>query len=63
MRAALLKSNQETWAMMEERRKLSASIAHDLRTPITVVKGYTEYLSHNVPSGRITQEKNVGYAP
>ena len=32
--------------MMEERRKLSASIAHDLRTPITVMKGYTEYLSH-----------------
>ena len=60
MRAALLKSNQETWAMMEERRKLSASIAHDLRTPITVVKGYTEYLSHNVPSGRITQEKMLG---
>ena len=25
--------------MMEERRKLSASIAHDLRTPITVMKG------------------------
>ena len=40
MRAALLKNNQETWAMMEERRKLSASIAHDLRTPITVMKGY-----------------------
>ena len=48
MRAALLKNNQETWAMMEERRKLSASIAHDLRTPITVMKGYTEYLSHTV---------------
>ena len=57
MRAALLKSNQETWTMMEERRKLSASIAHDLRTPITVMKGYTEYLSHNVPLGRISEEK------
>ena len=57
MRAALLKSNQETWSMMEERRKLSASIAHDLRTPITVMKGYTEYLSHNVPLGRISEDK------
>ena len=55
MRAALLKNNQETWAMMEERRKLSASIAHDLRTPITVMKGYTEYLSRNVPLGRISE--------
>ena len=57
MRAALLKNNQETWAMMEERRKLSASIAHDLRTPITVMKGYTEYLSRNVPLGRISEDK------
>ena len=43
--------------MMEERRKLSASIAHDLRTPITVMKGCTEYLSHNVPLGRISEDK------
>lgn len=43
--------------MMEERRKLSASIAHDLRTPITVMKGYTEYLSYNVPLGRISEGK------
>ena len=34
-----------------------ASIAHDLRTPITVMKGYTEYLSHNVPLGRISEDK------
>lgn len=57
MRQALLKSNQEAWAMMEERRKLNASIAHDLRTPITVMKGYTEYLSHNIPLGRISEAK------
>lgn len=57
MRSALLKSQQETWTLMEERRKLSASIAHDLRTPITVMKGYTEYLSHNVPLGRISENK------
>lgn len=46
--------------MIEERRKLSASIAHDLRTPITVMKGYTEYLSHNVPLGRISEDKLMG---
>ena len=57
MREALLKSNKETWSMMEERRKLSVSIAHDLRTPITVMKGYTEYLSRNVPLGRISEKK------
>lgn len=57
MRGALQKSNQETWSMMEERRKMNASIAHDLRTPITVIKGYTEYLAHNVPLGRISENK------
>lgn len=60
MRASLQRNNQEMWEMMEERRKLNASIAHDLRTPLTVMKGYTEYLSINVPLGRISQTKLTG---
>ncbi len=59
MRSALQKNNEDMWSMMEERRKLNASISHDLRTPITILKGYTEYLSHNVPLGRISQSKLV----
>ena len=55
MRGDLLISQRETLALMEERRNLNASIAHDLRTPITVMKGYTEYLSHNIPLGRIPE--------
>ena len=57
MRFSLLKNNQEMWKMMEDRRQLNASIAHDLRTPLTVVKGYTEYLSCNVPLGKISKTK------
>lgn len=57
MRSSLQKNNQEMWAAMEERRKMNASIAHDLRTPLTVMKGYTEYLSHNVPLGKIGEAK------
>lgn len=60
MRASLQKNNQEMWSMMEERRKLNASIAHDLRTPLTVMKGYTEYLSINVPLGKINEAKLTG---
>lgn len=59
MRSCLQKNNQEMCAMMEERRKLNASIAHDLRTPLTVMKGYTEYLSRNVPLGRISETKLI----
>lgn len=57
MRSCLQSNNQEMWDMMEQRRKLNASIAHDLRTPLTVMKGYTEYLSHNVPLGKISETK------
>lgn len=60
MRFSLQKNNQEMWAMMEERRKLNASIAHDLRTPLTVMKGYTEYLSRNIPLGKISETKLMG---
>ena len=60
MRTSLQKNNQEMWQMMEERRKMNASIAHDLRTPLTVMKGYTEYLSHNIPLGKISEAKLMG---
>lgn len=57
MRSELSKSHREMWDMMEERRKLNASIAHDLRTPLTVMKGYTEYLTRNLPAGRVDEGK------
>ena len=57
MRSELSKSHREMWDMMEERRKLNASIAHDLRTPLTVMKGYTEYLTRNLPTGRVSESK------
>lgn len=39
MRAELLKTNQELWQQAEERKRLNAAFAHDLRNPITVLKG------------------------
>lgn len=57
MRAALVESNRIIWSMMEERRQLNASVAHDLRTPITIIEGYTEYLQQNIPAGKINEEK------
>jgi len=39
MRAQLLKSNKELWRQMEERKRLNAAFAHDLRNPVTVLKG------------------------
>ncbi len=44
MRGALQKSNQELWRQAEERRRLNAAFAHDLRNPVTVLKGTVKQL-------------------
>lgn len=44
MRAQLLRTNRELWRQGEERKRLNAAFAHDLRTPLTVLKGYNEML-------------------
>lgn len=44
MRATLAGNFSEMWRQVEERRQLNAAFAHDLRTPLTVLKGYDEML-------------------
>lgn len=44
MRAALAENFSEMWQQVEERKVLNAAFAHDLRTPLTVLKGYNEML-------------------
>ena len=53
MRGKLVKNNRYMWGLVEERKKINASIAHDLRTPITVIKGYSEYLDRNAAHGKL----------
>lgn len=57
MRQTLYRSNKEVWNMLEERRMLQASVAHDLRNPISIIEGYTEYLQQNIPQGTLSEEK------
>lgn len=57
MRTALQANHQEMWRMMEARKRLNAAFAHDLRTPLTVLKGYVEYLRTYIPQKRISEEK------
>ena len=47
MRSALVGSFSEIWRSMEDRKRLNAAFAHDLRTPLTVLKGYVEILNGN----------------
>ena len=59
MREALHENNKKMWEMMEERRLLQASVAHDLRNPIAIIEGYAEYLDAGLANGTITQEKTA----
>lgn len=44
MRAALADNFSKMWRQVEDRKQLNAAFAHDLRTPLTVLKGYNEML-------------------
>ncbi|MCI9218745.1 MAG: HAMP domain-containing histidine kinase [Lachnospiraceae bacterium] len=44
MRRELAQSNKKMWNSMEERKRLNAAFAHDLRTPLTVLQGHTDIL-------------------
>lgn len=57
MRQALDENNRELWKMIEERKIVQASIAHDLRNPIAIIEGYAEYLQMNIQSGNVTTER------
>lgn len=57
MRRELAENNKAMWNMLEQRRLMQASIAHDLRNPIAIIEGYTEYLQMNLPAGKIGPEK------
>ncbi len=57
MRAALYQSNKEIWRMLEERKEINAAFAHEMRTPITVLKGYRDLLEKFIPGGAVSEEK------
>ena len=57
MRQTLYENYREMWSLLEERRLLQASIAHDLRNPIAVIEGYTEYLQMNLAKGNLSHQR------
>lgn len=57
MRDALERNNRRMWRLVEERQMLNASFSHDLRTPLTVLRGHADMLCKYVPQGRYSEEK------
>ena len=56
MKKEIYTSNRKMWNMLQERKALTASVSHDLRTPITVINGYLDYLDKASHKQIITEE-------
>lgn len=59
MRGQLEENNRKLWHMIEDERALRSAIAHDIRSPLSVLKGYQEMLIDYFPDGTIDREKTV----
>lgn len=57
MRLELIKTQGNLWQLLEKQRELNAAFAHDIRTPVTVMKGYSQMLLKFYPEGRLSEEK------
>lgn len=56
MRRELRQKYKALWEALEQRKLLNASVSHDIRTPITVLKGYLDYLEKNIPQDKLTED-------
>lgn len=60
MRITLQNNNFEMWRQLEERKQLNAAFSHDLRTPLTVLKGQSDMIVQY--GDQMTAEKIISTA-
>ena len=56
MRGQLQKNNRELWRQAEERRRLNAAFSHDLRNPVTVLKGSVRLMEKSLAQDNLPPE-------
>lgn len=56
MRAQLAENNLALWKTIEEERALRAAVSHDIRSPLSVLKGYHEMLMDYLPEERMDMQ-------
>ncbi len=59
MREQLVENNKQMWKLIEQEKALRAAVAHELRSPLAVLKGYQEMLIEYVPNEVIEKEQLV----
>lgn len=59
MRSELVKNEKKVWNMVEDERTLRSSVAHDIRTPITLIKGNLEMIDEFLPEKKIDEKKTL----
>ncbi len=57
MREQLAQNNHQLWKTIEEEKALRAAIAHDIRSPLSVLEGYQEMLSEYLLQKEIDREQ------
>lgn len=56
LRLKLIEQKRRQWDGQKEQRNINGAFAHDMRTPLTVMQGYTEFLLKFVPQGKVSTE-------
>lgn len=59
MRSSVQQNNIAMWRSVEERKRVNSAFAHDMRTPITVIKGYADMLQNYMPKQKLSREKEM----
>lgn len=57
MRRQLAENNRRLWQTIEEEKLLRAAIAHDIRSPLSVLKGYQEMLTAYLPDADMDRDQ------
>lgn len=57
MRGQLEENNKAMWKMVEQEKALRSAIAHDIRSPLAVLRGYQEMLLEYVPLEALDKER------
>lgn len=57
MRGQLEENNRRLWQIIENERVLRAAIAHDIRSPLAIMRGYQEMLLEFLPGDTLDKDK------